>query len=66
MVMTSVNRMILPSTNIAAAYSAAGDAGQELVLNLALFLLVDTAIHKSLSLYCTTLITLATPLFSCL
>ncbi|KAI0736893.1 CRM1 C terminal-domain-containing protein [Fomitopsis betulina] len=38
MVMTSVNRMIPPSTNIAAAYSAAGDAGQELVLNLALFL----------------------------
>lgn len=38
MVMTSVNRMIPPNTNIAAAYSAAGDAGQELVLNLALFL----------------------------
>lgn len=38
MVMTSVNRMIPPSTNIAQAYSNAGDAGQELVLNLALFL----------------------------
>ncbi|KAG1855528.1 CRM1 C terminal-domain-containing protein [Suillus tomentosus] len=38
MVMTSVNRMIPPSTNIAAAYSSASDAGQELVLNLALFL----------------------------
>ncbi|KAF9036599.1 CRM1 C terminal-domain-containing protein [Panaeolus papilionaceus] len=38
MVMTSINRMIPPSTNIAQAYSNAGDAGQELVLNLALFL----------------------------
>ena len=38
MVMTSVNRMIPPSTNIAQAYANAGDAGQELVLNLALFL----------------------------
>lgn len=38
MVMTSVNRMIPPSTNIAQAYSNAGDAGQELVLNLSLFL----------------------------
>ncbi|KAH7924554.1 hypothetical protein BV22DRAFT_1012975 [Leucogyrophana mollusca] len=38
MVMTSVNRMIPPSTNIAAAYASASDAGQELVLNLALFL----------------------------
>ncbi|TFK42998.1 CRM1 C terminal-domain-containing protein [Crucibulum laeve] len=38
MVMTSVNRMIPPSTNIAQAYQNAGDAGQELVLNLALFL----------------------------
>jgi hypothetical protein len=37
MVMTSVNRMIPPSTNIAAAYSSASDAGQELVLNLAHF-----------------------------
>ncbi|TFK72161.1 hypothetical protein BDN72DRAFT_957485 [Pluteus cervinus] len=38
MVMTSINRMIPPNTNIAQAYSNAGDAGQELVLNLALFL----------------------------
>ncbi|KJA20251.1 hypothetical protein HYPSUDRAFT_203952 [Hypholoma sublateritium FD-334 SS-4] len=38
MVMTSVNRMIPPSTNIAQAYMNAGDSGQELVLNLALFL----------------------------
>jgi exportin-1 len=38
MVMTSVNRMIPPNTNIAEAYQNAGDAGQELVLNLALFL----------------------------
>jgi len=38
MVMTSVNRMIPPSTNIASAYASASDAGQELVLNLALFL----------------------------
>jgi exportin-1 len=38
MVMTAVNRMIPPSTNIAQAYADAGDSGQELVLNLALFL----------------------------
>lgn len=38
MVMTSVNRMIPPSTNIAQAYMNAGDSGQELVLNLSLFL----------------------------
>lgn len=38
MVMTAVNRMIPPSTNIAEAYSNAGDAGQELVLNLSIFL----------------------------
>lgn len=38
MVMTSVNRMIPPSTNISQAYANAGDSGQELVLNLALFL----------------------------
>ena len=38
MVMTSVNRMIPPNTNIAEAYANANDAGQELVLNLALFL----------------------------
>ncbi|KAJ3492099.1 hypothetical protein NLI96_g245 [Meripilus lineatus] len=38
MVMTSINRMIPPSTNIAQAYANAGDSGQELVLNIALFL----------------------------
>ncbi|KZT28554.1 hypothetical protein NEOLEDRAFT_1129372 [Neolentinus lepideus HHB14362 ss-1] len=38
MVMTAVNRMIPPSTNIAQAYANAGDSGQELVLTLALFL----------------------------
>ncbi|KAJ7285677.1 CRM1 C terminal-domain-containing protein [Mycena rebaudengoi] len=38
MVMTSVNRMIPPSTNISQAYTNAGDSGQELVLNLSLFL----------------------------
>ncbi|KAJ7738510.1 CRM1 C terminal-domain-containing protein [Mycena maculata] len=38
MVMTSINRMIPPSTNISQAYTNAGDAGQELVLNLSLFL----------------------------
>jgi exportin-1 len=38
MVMTSINRMVPPSTNIAAAYASASDSGQELVLNLALFL----------------------------
>ncbi|THH07436.1 hypothetical protein EW145_g3385 [Phellinidium pouzarii] len=38
MVMTSINRMIPPNTNIAEAYANASDSGQELVLNLALFL----------------------------
>ena len=38
MVMTSVNRMIPPSTNIAQAYANAADSGQELILNLSLFL----------------------------
>ncbi|GAA5890592.1 hypothetical protein JCM6882_002973 [Rhodosporidiobolus microsporus] len=38
MVMTSVNKMIPPSTDIAGAYEASSDADQELVLNLALFL----------------------------
>ena len=38
MVMTAINRMIPPNTNIAEAYSNANDSGQELVLNLALFL----------------------------
>lgn len=38
MVMTAVNRMIPPNTNISEAYANANDSGQELVLNLALFL----------------------------
>lgn len=38
MVMTSINRMIPPNTNISEAYANANDSGQELVLNLALFL----------------------------
>ncbi|KAI3627765.1 CRM1 [Malassezia furfur] len=38
MVMTSVNRMIPPSTDIAGVYETSTDADQELVLNLALFL----------------------------
>ena len=38
MVMTSINRMIPPSTNIASVYETSSDAEQELVLNLALFL----------------------------
>ncbi|WFC98328.1 Karyopherin transporter [Malassezia yamatoensis] len=38
MVMTSVNRMIPPSTDIAGVYESSTDADQELVLNLALFL----------------------------
>ncbi|KAL1748108.1 CRM1 C terminal-domain-containing protein [Schizophyllum fasciatum] len=38
MVMTSVNKMIPPGTDFASAYANASDAGQELILNLALFL----------------------------
>ncbi|KAH0445965.1 hypothetical protein IEQ34_025200 [Dendrobium chrysotoxum] len=38
MVMTAINRMIPPSTEIAAVYENSSDADQELVLNLALFL----------------------------
>ncbi|WFD31477.1 Karyopherin transporter [Malassezia sp. CBS 17886] len=38
MVMTSINRMIPPSTDIAGVYETSTDADQELVLNLALFL----------------------------
>jgi exportin-1 len=45
MVMTSVNRMIPPNTNIAEAYANAADAGQELVLNLSLFLANFLANH---------------------
>ncbi|CDZ97086.1 nuclear export receptor crm1 [Phaffia rhodozyma] len=38
MVMTSINKMIPPSTNIAGAYNDSSDADQELIQNLALFL----------------------------
>lgn len=38
MVMTSINRMVPPSTQFSAAYDTSSDADQELVLNLALFL----------------------------
>ena len=38
MVMTAVNRMIPPNTDIAQAYQTHGDSAQELILNLALFL----------------------------
>lgn len=38
MVMTSVNRMIPPSTDIGQVYETSSDSDQELVLNLALFL----------------------------
>ncbi|KAE8232674.1 hypothetical protein CF326_g2295 [Tilletia indica] len=38
MVMTVVNRMIPPGTDIAAAYEDSADADQELILNLAIFL----------------------------
>lgn len=38
LVMTSINRMIPPNTDFAAAYETSSDADQELVLNLALFL----------------------------
>ena len=38
MVMTSINRMIPPSTDIAGVYETSTDEDQELVLNLALFL----------------------------
>ncbi|TFY68891.1 hypothetical protein EVG20_g3368 [Dentipellis fragilis] len=38
MVMTAVNRMVPPNTNIAQAYAHSNDAGQEFILNLALFL----------------------------
>ena len=38
MVMTKVNTMIPPSTDIAGVYESSSDSDQELVLNLALFL----------------------------
>ncbi|VDC00641.1 unnamed protein product [Peniophora sp. CBMAI 1063] len=37
-VMTAVNRMVPPNTNIAQAYAHSNDAGQEFILNLAIFL----------------------------
>ncbi|KAF9072352.1 CRM1 C terminal-domain-containing protein [Rhodocollybia butyracea] len=37
-VMTTINKLIPPSTDIASAYSNAADAGQELVVALAMFL----------------------------
>ncbi|BGP43997.1 Karyopherin transporter [Rhodotorula kratochvilovae] len=59
MVMTSVNKMIPPHTDIAGAYEASSDADQELVLNLALFLtnflsahvtILETATHRDVLL----------------
>lgn len=47
MVMTSINRMIPPNTNIAEAYANANDSGQELVLNLAMFLTNFLSNHLS-------------------
>ena len=38
MVMTAINRMVPPNTNIAQAFAHSNDAGQEFILNLALFL----------------------------
>ncbi|KAI0315517.1 CRM1 C terminal-domain-containing protein [Amylostereum chailletii] len=38
MVMTAVNRMVPPNTNIAQAYAHSNDAGQDFILNLAIFL----------------------------
>jgi hypothetical protein len=38
MVMTAINRMVPPNTNIAQAYAHSNDAGQEFILSLALFL----------------------------
>lgn len=38
MVMTSINKMVPPSTDIAGAYETSSDSDQELILNLALFL----------------------------
>ncbi|KAI0035982.1 putative CRM1-nuclear export factor, exportin [Vararia minispora EC-137] len=37
-VMTRINRMVPPNTNIAQAYAHSNDAGQEFILNLAIFL----------------------------
>lgn len=57
--MTSVNKMVPPSTDIAGAYETSSDADQELVLNLALFLtnflsahvqILETPAHKDVLL----------------
>lgn len=57
--MTSVNKMVPPSTDIAGAYESSSDADQELVLNLALFLtnflsahvqILETPAHKDVLL----------------
>lgn len=45
MVMTSINKMIPPSTNIAQAYETSSDQDQELILNLALFLANFLTVH---------------------
>ena len=59
LVMTAVNRMIPPNTNIASAYEESADSDQELVLNLALFIcnfltthlnLIETEEHKEVLL----------------
>ncbi|KIM28962.1 hypothetical protein M408DRAFT_329009 [Serendipita vermifera MAFF 305830] len=61
MVMTSINRMVPPTTDIKHAYATSSDAGQELVLNLALFLtnfliyhnrLIEPEQHRELLLNC--------------
>ncbi|GAA5943651.1 hypothetical protein JCM10213_008936 [Rhodosporidiobolus nylandii] len=48
MVMTSVNKMVPPSTDIAGAYESSSDSDQELVLNLALFLTNFLSAHVSI------------------
>ena len=48
MVMTSVNKMIPPNTDIAGAYEASADADQELILNLALFLTNFLSAHVTI------------------
>lgn len=48
MVMTSVNKMIPPSTDIAGAYENSSDSDQELVLNLALFLTNFLSAHVTI------------------
>ncbi|KDN52738.1 hypothetical protein K437DRAFT_277459 [Tilletiaria anomala UBC 951] len=48
LVMSAVNRMIPPNTNIAAAYEDSADADQELVLNLALFICNFLTTHLKL------------------